>query len=212
MRQRANLWARGDVAGLRAFALSRTSVRPVSTPPPACRPCVSARAQIRTDLIETWLRAADTALAHNRCTFAVLPIGEATKPDGWIARLRERGYGRGLIPAAAARCGHLACVATTSRARLGRFVAARCAVPIRRRCAMPICPCARAALPPYADRDLLVCPDCGPRMGGRSRGRGSTAPRYRCAMPTATLVAGDSVVVIKDLKVKGPPFPLKRER
>ena len=91
MRQRANLWARGDVAGLRALPYpdQRAACFEAATSVPALR---ERAAQIRADLIETWLRAADAALAKNRCTFAVLPIGEATKPDGWIARLRERGY------------------------------------------------------------------------------------------------------------------------
>ena len=39
-----------------------------------------------------WLAEADTALNDNESSFAVLPISQLLKPDGWLAKLRERGY------------------------------------------------------------------------------------------------------------------------
>jgi hypothetical protein len=39
-----------------------------------------------------WIEAAKAALARNASTFAVLPIHEAIRPDGYLAALRDQGY------------------------------------------------------------------------------------------------------------------------
>jgi hypothetical protein len=39
-----------------------------------------------------WLAEADSALNDNESSFAVLPISQFLKPDGWLAKLRARGY------------------------------------------------------------------------------------------------------------------------
>jgi uncharacterized protein YbaP (TraB family) len=39
-----------------------------------------------------WMEAVDRALANNTTTFAVLPVRELVKPDGRLAKLREKGY------------------------------------------------------------------------------------------------------------------------
>lgn len=39
-----------------------------------------------------WINAADAALAKNPSTFAVLPMREAIRPDGYLAALRDMGY------------------------------------------------------------------------------------------------------------------------
>jgi flavin-binding protein dodecin len=48
------------------------------------------------DLLErvqaAWLAAAEQALARNASTVAVLSIDEILKPDGYVARLRQKGY------------------------------------------------------------------------------------------------------------------------
>ena len=41
---------------------------------------------------EAWLAAAEAALANNRSTFAVLPMSEILKPDGYLVKLAARGY------------------------------------------------------------------------------------------------------------------------
>ena len=40
----------------------------------------------------TWLAAARAALTKNTQTFAVLPMDELLKPDGYLARLEAAGY------------------------------------------------------------------------------------------------------------------------
>ena len=89
---RANAWAEGDVATL--TALSERSAR---------RECDEtffaselaaelglADGRARTEA--QWLKAVDTALARNRDTFAVLPVGSMLGETGWLTRLRARGY------------------------------------------------------------------------------------------------------------------------
>jgi hypothetical protein len=90
---RARAWARGDLAALQALPEL----------PNAHLPCIMAvvNAQVTRDLvpadvrergITTWLAAADAALATNPSTFAVVPFGKLTRPDGYLDRLRARGY------------------------------------------------------------------------------------------------------------------------
>lgn len=40
----------------------------------------------------SWLTAAETALANNKATFAMLPMSDLLNPDGLMATLRTRGY------------------------------------------------------------------------------------------------------------------------
>jgi hypothetical protein len=92
MRERANAWAVGDVARLRALApVERAS---------ACIGVIleSGFMQERGygDLLErvkaAWLAAAEQALARNASTIAVLSIDEILKPNGYVAALRQKGY------------------------------------------------------------------------------------------------------------------------
>jgi hypothetical protein len=41
---------------------------------------------------KNWLDAAQTALTRNRTTFAVLSIRNVLSADGYLAKLREKGY------------------------------------------------------------------------------------------------------------------------
>ena len=92
MRARANAWATGDVEALRKM----THVDQVGA-------CIEAvmNAQIVQErgyqalpaqLAQAWVAAAETALAQNPSTFAVLSIDEILKPDGYVAKLRSKGY------------------------------------------------------------------------------------------------------------------------
>jgi len=91
MRRRASLWSLGDVEGLRRIAVTdqRASCLEAITAVPELRARVLA---LRTQLVDEWLAQAERALAANESTFAVLPIGEMLKPDGWVTSLRARGY------------------------------------------------------------------------------------------------------------------------
>jgi hypothetical protein len=92
MRVRANAWATGDVAKLRALA-------PVDQAS-ACIAVVMdsqmARDRGYADLPErvsaAWLAAAESALERNASTVAVLSIDRLLRPGGYLDRLRERGY------------------------------------------------------------------------------------------------------------------------
>lgn len=92
MRERANAWATGDIEALRALPFEDQN-----------RACADAVLQagvarkrglddLRERVARAWMEAAEKALASNRSTFAVLPMGELLKPDGYLAQLRQRGY------------------------------------------------------------------------------------------------------------------------
>ena len=61
----------------------------------------------------------------------------------------------------------------------------------------------------YADGALLVCADCGHEWAPGDAAAGGDAPVVRDVNGNP-LEAGDTVVVIKDLKVKGSSIPLKQ--
>lgn len=92
MRLRANAWAVGDLAGLRAL------------PPPdqsgACRDAI-LNSQIVQErgfqdvperMTDAWLAAAEAALEKNTSTLAVVSISMLLRPDGYADRLRAKGY------------------------------------------------------------------------------------------------------------------------
>jgi len=89
---RANAWATGDVAKLRTL--------PDSDQRQACLDAVTGTkiAQERgiTDLpqrVETvWIDAASATLEKNRITFARLPITELLAKDGYLAKLKAKGF------------------------------------------------------------------------------------------------------------------------
>lgn len=92
MAARANAWAIGDIEALRDL--------PASTQFAACSAAFTeaglARKYGMNDLAQQierkWLSTAETALANNASTFATLPIGELLKDDGYLAKLRAKGY------------------------------------------------------------------------------------------------------------------------
>ena len=92
MQQRANAWAVGDIAALRDQSLEDQYV--------ACTRAItdSALAQklglgdVRGKIGATWMAAAEKSLAENRVTFATLSIPLLLRSDGFLARLRAKGY------------------------------------------------------------------------------------------------------------------------
>lgn len=60
----------------------------------------------------------------------------------------------------------------------------------------------------YEDRGLLVCPECAHEWTAGSQGSTDEGPVYRDANGNL-LVDGDTVTVIKDLKVKGSSSVVK---
>ena len=92
MTARANAWATGDLQTLRTL--------PDSDRRDACVAALTSAGFARTlglndvmrKLEATWLAAARAALTKNTQTFAVLPMDELLKPDGYLARLEAAGY------------------------------------------------------------------------------------------------------------------------
>jgi hypothetical protein len=92
MRERANAWATGDIDALRSLPFTDQN-----------QICAGAILQagftrerglddMRERLAAAWLAAAETALANNKSTFAILPMREVLGAGGYIETLRSRGY------------------------------------------------------------------------------------------------------------------------
>jgi uncharacterized protein YbaP (TraB family) len=92
MRLRANAWAVGDVDALRAMTFTDsydTCLRSLFSAPGLEKyGFVNLRERAR----DAWLEAAETALKSHRSTFALLPMGQLLREDGYAAELRKRGY------------------------------------------------------------------------------------------------------------------------
>ena len=90
---RARAWATADHE-----ALARLPALPVPNLPCAMAVLNSqvARevipADIREQVIALWIDTAEKSLAANQSTFAIVPFLKLTRPDGYLARLREKGY------------------------------------------------------------------------------------------------------------------------
>ncbi len=92
MTARANAWAVGDIEALRALPYDDQN-----------RECLNAFIQgsfaqrrgmsdLPARVEAAWLTAAGAALEKNRVTFATLPISDLLKPDGYLDKLRAKGY------------------------------------------------------------------------------------------------------------------------
>lgn len=73
---------------------------------------------------------------------------------------------------------------------------------------LPDCP-ACGASNTYPDGNLLICPDCGHEWAMNQTSESPAAPIVRDSNGTA-LADGDSVTLIKDLKVRGSSNVLKQ--
>jgi protein PhnA len=75
--------------------------------------------------------------------------------------------------------------------------------------AIPACPlCAMENT--YADGDNYVCADCGHEWPIAANARATSAGMVVRDINGNVLNSGDSVTVVKDLKVKGSSIPLKQ--
>lgn len=92
LKARANAWAIGDVAALRA--LPDTDQNEACADAAMESPALRRRggAGIDAEVERLWLEAAEKALAGNASTFAVLPIGNLLSGDGYLSKLAARGY------------------------------------------------------------------------------------------------------------------------
>jgi uncharacterized protein YbaP (TraB family) len=92
MRTRANAWATGDLDALRSQPFADQA-----------RACVDAFLQndviqrrggrdLEKRVADAWLTAAEAALAEHAVSFGTLPMGQVLGRDGYVERLRARGY------------------------------------------------------------------------------------------------------------------------
>jgi hypothetical protein len=92
MAARANAWSIGDLETMRRL--------PYTDQGQACLSAVLdtelARSQgldaLPAQVREAWIDAAQQALADHATSFALLPMAEILKPDGYLAGLAARGY------------------------------------------------------------------------------------------------------------------------
>ena len=92
MKARANAWATGDMQALREL--------PDSERQDACVAAIAGAGFARSLGLDdvpakqknVWLTAARAALNSNAQTFAMLPMAELLKPDGYLATLKAEGY------------------------------------------------------------------------------------------------------------------------
>jgi len=91
--KRARAWATADLDGLRALPALPNVALPCIT---AALASEAARqnlpANIRDQVHALWLREAERALAANESTLAIAPLDKLLADDGYLARLREKGY------------------------------------------------------------------------------------------------------------------------
>jgi hypothetical protein len=92
LRARANAWATGDIAALRA--LTGVDQRHACGDAAMQSPALRKRGgdNIDAQMEDLWLDAAEKALATNDSTFALLPMGNLLSADGYLAKLAARGY------------------------------------------------------------------------------------------------------------------------
>jgi TraB family protein len=92
MRMRANAWAIGDIDALRALPFRNQYIDCVN----AITETGLARRLGFNDVVQrvgdTWVQVAEDALARNQTTFATLPVSQLLQPDGYVERLRAKGY------------------------------------------------------------------------------------------------------------------------
>ncbi|HEY6125684.1 MAG TPA: TraB/GumN family protein [Steroidobacteraceae bacterium] len=90
---RAHAWATGDVEGLTRLPVLPSPYLPCAM---AVMNSQVAREVIPADIREKvhalWLEAAEKSLAANTTTFAIVPFVKLTRADGYLAKLRAKGY------------------------------------------------------------------------------------------------------------------------
>ena len=92
MRVRANAWATGDINALRNL--------PAADQRAACEAAIRGASFVKTlgaqnlpgQIENMWLNAAEAALKKGKVALAVLPMAQVISPDGYVAKLRARGY------------------------------------------------------------------------------------------------------------------------
>lgn len=92
MRERANAWAVGDVAALRNLAQEDQFVACINAVIETDLARKLGAEDLRARLSGAWMAAAEDALARHEVSFATLPMPFLLRPDGFLERLRAKGY------------------------------------------------------------------------------------------------------------------------
>lgn len=93
MRARANAWAKGDLAGIRALSFAdRDQACGAAMLDSAFAKSQPGLMALRARMREAWLASAEQALAANLSTFGVLKLQTILAPDGIVEALRAKGY------------------------------------------------------------------------------------------------------------------------
>jgi hypothetical protein len=92
MRERANAWAMGDVKRLRQLTYVDNASACIAAVLDSRFMQERGAAQWPELRAQAWLTAVERAFATNASTVAVLSIDQILKPDGYVARLRAKGY------------------------------------------------------------------------------------------------------------------------
>jgi hypothetical protein len=92
MIERGNAWAIGDIEALKKLSYTDQNQSCISALTNAAISQKNGFSDIRQRAMAAWLAAADTALAKNKVTFAILPMSDMLKANGLLASLRAKGY------------------------------------------------------------------------------------------------------------------------
>lgn len=92
MQARANAWAIGDIEVLRALPYTDQSAACERAAMQAGVVTKRLDRDLDAELERKWFDAAEQALATNTSTFALLPMAELLKSDGYLAKLQAKGY------------------------------------------------------------------------------------------------------------------------
>ena len=92
MTERANAWAVGDIDALRGLPLGDQYQACLQALTQASVARNNGLADIESRTRQVWLSAAENAIANNQVSFAVLPMSELLKSDGYLAGLQAKGY------------------------------------------------------------------------------------------------------------------------
>jgi uncharacterized protein YbaP (TraB family) len=92
MRVRANAWAVGDVNALRSLSVSQQRAACEAAFRGASSLKILGALDVPAQLEAAWMTAAETALANNTVTLAVLPAHQLLSPEGYLAKLKAKGY------------------------------------------------------------------------------------------------------------------------
>jgi hypothetical protein len=92
MAERANAWAVGNIDSLRNLPLGDQYQVCQKALTQASVAQKNGLGNYEAEVRVVWLSAAENAITNNAVSFAVLPMSELLKPDGYLADLQARGY------------------------------------------------------------------------------------------------------------------------